>query len=159
MPKIRLLTGEPSRDYVLDHATETRYLAACVEAGFPVLHDAAIVRLDSALRPGEALALQWPDVHLEPAGDARYGWIQVTGGKTKNARRTVPLAARASRLLTGKKKHAKSIWVFPGDDSAKHLLGTSLAHMHAAVCRPIVKEERVYKFPAQFVPTYAGTQL
>jgi hypothetical protein len=60
MPKVRLLPGETSRDFVLDHKTEQAYLKACP----PLLHDVAVVLLDSALRLGEALALQWNDVHL-----------------------------------------------------------------------------------------------
>ena len=100
MPKVRLLPGETSRDFVLDHKTEQAYLKACP----PLLHDVAVVLLDSALRLGEALALQWNDVHLRPAGNARYGWIQVRDEKSKNARRTVPLALRVSHLLATKQK-------------------------------------------------------
>ena len=43
VPKVRLLPGEQSRDFVLDHETERRYLEACP----PLLHDVAIVLLDS----------------------------------------------------------------------------------------------------------------
>lgn len=39
------------------------YLASMTS---PLLHDVVIVLLDSALRLGEALALQWSDVHLIP---------------------------------------------------------------------------------------------
>jgi len=46
VPKVRLLPGEQSRDFVLDHATEQRYLNACPA----LLHDVAIVLLDSGLR-------------------------------------------------------------------------------------------------------------
>ncbi|MHB8390226.1 MAG: tyrosine-type recombinase/integrase [Acidobacteriaceae bacterium] len=151
VPKIRLLPGEASRDYVLDHETEQRYLEACSEAGLPVLHDVAIVLLDSALRLGEALALEWSAVHLEPAGSARYGWIQVTDGKTKNARRTVPLAARVGRLLAEKRQAATAAWVFPGESPDKPVLGTSLAHMHTKVCRPGQGKKRRYLFPRDFV--------
>jgi integrase len=151
VPKVRLLPGEPSRDYVLDRETERRYLQACIEAGLPTLHDVAIVLLDSALRLGEALALEWPAVHLEPAGSGRYGWVQVMDGKTKNARRTVPLAARVGRLLAQKQRQATSVWVFPGESPDKPVLGTSLAHMHAKVCRPGSGKKRRYIFPRDFV--------
>jgi integrase len=147
VPKVRLLPGEQSRNFVLDHATEQRYLDACP----PFLHDVAIVLLDSGLRLGEALALQWSDVHPEPAGKARYGWLQVRDGKTKNAHRTVPLAARVGQLLAEKRKTTKSDWVFPGDSPDKPLLGTSLAHMHAKVCRPGMGKKRKFHFPKDFV--------
>ena len=97
------------------------------------------------------LALQWSDVHPKPAGKARYGWLQVRDGKTKNAHRTVPLAIRVGRLLAKKRKTAKPGWVFPGDSPDKPLLGTSLAHMHAKVCRPGTGKERRLLFPKEFV--------
>ncbi len=147
VPKVRLLPGETSRDFVLDHKTERGYLEVCP----PLLHDVAIVLLDSGLRLGEALSLQWSDVHLEPAGSARYGWLQVRDGKSKNARRTVPLASRVGRLLDEKQKQATSVWVFPGDSPESHVLGTSLAHIHARVCRPKSAKGRNYLFPKDFV--------
>jgi integrase len=148
VPKIRLLPGERIRDFVLDHAMEQRYLAACP----PQLREIAIVLLDTGLRIGEALALQWPDVHLEPAGNARYGWIKVKDGKSKNARRTVPLTTRAEHLLREKQQVAKSPWVFPGDSRDRPVLGTSVGHMHAQVCRPKKAGKTVHLFPREFVP-------
>jgi integrase len=147
VPKVRLLPGEPGRDFILDHTTERDYLAACP----PLLHDVAVVLLDTGLRLGEALALQWSAVHLEPVGRARYGYVQVNSGKSKNARRTVPLTARASGVLTERQRSSKSTWVFPGDTPDSPLLGTSLAHMHSKVCRPGKGDDRRYVFPARFV--------
>ena len=147
IPKVRLLPGETSRDFVLDHAMERDYLNACP----PVLRDVAVVLLDTGLRLGEALGLQWTEVHLGPAGSGRYGWIQVRDGKTKNARRNVPLLARVSHLLEEKSKAATSIWVFPGDSPDRPLLGTSLAHMHTKVCRPGSGKKRQFIFPKEFV--------
>lgn len=147
IPKIRLLPGEPSRDFVLDHKTESAYLQVCP----PLLREVAIVLLDSGLRLGEALVLQWTDVRPEPVGSARYGWLQVRGGKSKSSRRTVPLTARLSSLFKQKKETAKSEWVFPGDSAGGPFLATSLAHMHAKVCRPLEDKKRRYLFPADFV--------
>src|SRR5271166_419719 len=147
VPKVKLLPGEQSRDFVLDHATEKKYLVDCP----PLLHDVAVVLLDTGLRLSEALALQWTDVHLEPVGSARYGWIQVRDGKSRNTKRTVPLAARAGGLLRENQKSAQSAWVFPGDSPDKPVLGTSLAHMHAKVGRPGKGKKRCHVFPASFV--------
>jgi len=147
IPKVRLVPGEASRDFVLDPAMERDYLDACP----PVLRDVAVVLVDTGLRLGEALGLQWTEVHLEPAGSARYGWIQVRDGKTKNARRNVPLLARVNHLLEEKSKAATSAWVFPGDCPERPLLGTSLAHMHAKVCRPGSGKKQQFIFPKDFV--------
>lgn len=147
VPKVKLLPGEPSRDFVLDHAAEKDYLLACP----PLLHDVAVVLLDTGLRLGEALALQWSAVKLEPVGSARYGWIQVTAGKSKNARRTVPLLPRTRDLLAERQKTSRTSWVFPGDSPDSPVLGTSLAHIHAKVCRPGKGKNKEYIFPARFV--------
>jgi integrase len=147
VPKVRLLAGEKQREFVLSHEAEQRYLAAAPQP----LKDVATVLLDAGLRLGEALRLQWPDVHFDPAGSARYGWLQVREGKSKNARRTVPLTGRVAAALKSRKAESKSRYVFPGDDPDQPILGTSLAHMHIKVCRPGSGKKRRYVFPAEFV--------
>ena len=147
LPKIKLLPGEPGRDFILDDATEAQYLAACP----PLLRDVAVLLLDTGLRLGEALALQWSAVRLAPVGKARYGWVQVDSGKSKNARRTVPLTGKVKQMLVEREKSSKSAWLFPGESPDSPVLGTSLAHMHAKVCRPGKGANRQYVFPARFV--------
>jgi integrase len=147
VPKVRLLTGEPSRDFVLSQEMESAYLAACP----PTLRDVATILLDTGLRLGEAVDLQWPDVHLQPVGGARYGWLKVRDGKTKNAKRNVPLTTRVSQVLGTRQKDAKSLWVFPGDAEGQPILDTSLAHMHQKVCRPVKEGKKTFIFPKAFV--------
>lgn len=147
VPKVRLLSGEKQREFVLSHEAEQRYLAAAPQP----LRDVAMVLLDAGLRLGEALRLQWPDIHFNPAGNAKYGWLQVREGKSKNARRTVPLTGRVSAVLKDRKALSSSRLVFPGDDPNQPILGTSLAHMHTKVCRPGSGKKRRYLFPSEFV--------
>jgi len=70
VPRIRLLPGERNREFVLSRKQEAVYL----EIAPKPLRDIATLILDTGLRLGEALALQWPDVHLEPANGARRGY-------------------------------------------------------------------------------------
>jgi integrase len=142
---------------------ERAYLAACP----PILRDVATLLIDSGLRVGEAINLRWPDVHLDPISNSRYGWIQVRDGKSKNAKRAVPLVPRSHKLLREKwdsiveeQKKAReqsdpvpsiSEWVFPGDSQERPILATSLAHMHTKVCRPIIDGKQVFSFPEKFV--------
>jgi integrase len=63
----------------------------------------------------------------------------------------VPLATCVGRLLESKREVATTEWVFPGDLPDHSVVGTSLAHMHAKVCRPIVKGKRQYRFSKEFV--------
>lgn len=148
-PKVKLLKNEPQRDFVLSREQETAYLAACET--FPILKDVATLLIDTGLRVTEAASLQWKDVHLKPAGNARYAWVHIRDGKTKNAKRNVPLKARSLKMLeerhgnaNASKDKVKSPWVFYGDSPTAPILGTSLAHMHATV-------RLENDFPAEFV--------
>src|SRR6266513_454658 len=81
VPRIRLLRGERNRDFVLRPLEEGIYLAACPEP----LCDIAAILLDSGLRLGELLSLEWMQVHVEPALGAKFGYVTVLSGKAKTA--------------------------------------------------------------------------
>ena len=99
-PRIRLLQGERQRTFVLSHEEEAKYLAACP----PLLRDVASVMLDTGLRIGEMLNLQWEDVRFEPIGAAKFGSLKVRSGKSQNAARTLSLTARASHVLFARRR-------------------------------------------------------
>jgi integrase len=129
VPKIRKLAGEQGREFVVNHKLEPKYLDACPQP----LKDAALLILDTGLRVGEAVGLQWPDVHLEPAIKAKFGYVMIRGGKSKNAKRNLSLSARVSAMLKARKAADESAWVFPGDTPDAAILGTSLDHQHEDV--------------------------
>ena len=139
VPRIRLLPGERTREFVLTREDEEKYLAAAPEP----LADIAILMLDTGLRDGEALALKWTDVHMQPAGGAKFGYVQVQKGKSAKARRTLSLTARAVTMLTARSKTSESEFVFCGR-LGKPILVTSLDHQHAKVRESL-------KLPADFV--------
>jgi integrase len=64
--------------------------------------------------------------------EAKFGYLHVREGKSKNANRNVPLTSRLHEMLRARAKESRSIWVFPGDDPASPIL-TSLDHMHSKV--------------------------
>ena len=76
VPLFRMLKGERHREFVISHEEEPRYLEACPQP----LRDLALMILDAGVRPGEACRLGWSDVHLEPAINARLGYIHIAGG-------------------------------------------------------------------------------
>ena len=130
VPRIRLLKGERSREFVVSHEQEAVYLAACPEP----LRDVATLILEAGLRLGEALKLQWADIHAEPVDGARYGYLFVRDGKSRYARRPLPLTRRVRGLLEVRRSAVRSVWVFPSpDDPSRPWAGTSLDHMHAQV--------------------------
>lgn len=98
------------------------------------LRDVAVLILETAVRPGEAVNLQWADVYFQPAVHARFGYIAIREGKSRNAKRNLSLTARAAEMLRARKAtDAGSPWVFPGDCSEAPILGTSIDHQHDKV--------------------------
>jgi len=127
VPRIRLLPGERNREFVLTHAQERNYLEFAPQ---PLL-DAAVLMLDTGLRVGEVLALQWCDVHLEPVGGAKLGYIHVRSGKTRNAKRNVGLTARVREMLERRKAKAKSAYVFTNETGSGPLSIYTLEAQHS----------------------------
>jgi integrase len=128
VPRIRLLPGEQTREFVLSHAKEEEYLSACPQP----LRDIALTILNCGLRTSEALKLEWRNVHLEPAPGAKYGYIHIERGKSKNARRNVPITDRLARMLLHRSLESKSVYVFPSETGRPYCV-TSVDHDHAEV--------------------------
>lgn len=127
LPKIRLFRGEENREFVLDYQQEELYLHMAPQP----LKDIAILILDTGMRPGEACALEWRNVHLEPAPRSKFGYVHVVNGKSKNAKRNLSLSARVGEMLKVRRKKVKgTAYVFPGDGEGTFLV-SSLDHQHA----------------------------
>lgn len=128
VPRIRMLPGERTRDFVLSYAQEELYLDLAPEP----LKDIALLILDTGMRLGEVLALEWPDVRLEPANGARFGYLRIKSGKSKNAQRNVSLTRRVSSMLSARAAQSESLIVFPSPAGASYQV-TSIDHLHAKV--------------------------
>ena len=128
VPRIRLLPGERNREFVLSHAGEEAYLSACPQP----LRDVALVIVDAGLRTSEVLKLEWRYVHLEPAPGAKYGYIHIPGGKSKNARRNVPITDRLAQMLLNRSLESKSVYVFPSE-TGRPCRVSSIDHEHRKV--------------------------
>jgi integrase len=125
VPEIRLLEGDGKREFVLSHDQEMAYL----EAASQPLRDTSLLMLDTGLRLGEVIAFEWSDVHTEPVGAAKFGYVHVRDGKSKNARRNVPLTMRARAVLLARKSQSTSFRVFTGPEGSP-LRVTTLDHQH-----------------------------
>jgi integrase len=113
--KITLAKGEKQRDTVLSDADWQRYILECPQPW----QDAAIIIRGTGMRPGEAFALRWENIHLNDTG----GLIQVTDGKTKAARRMLPMvppvhAALMARWEVGGRPEQG--WIFPASSREGH---------------------------------------
>jgi integrase len=92
VPKVTLLPNEHQREFTIDESLLAKMLAhekcsESLEVLLPFL-------VDTGLRIGEALALEWSAVSLPKKT------VTVVLGKTKFAKRTVPLTERALAILT-----------------------------------------------------------
>jgi integrase len=114
-PKIKLLPGERQREFVIKEELLTKMLAH--EDCTPFLRDALPFLIDTGLRISEACALTWEHVGLEPKSGATLGWVYVEKGKSKYAKRHVPLTTRARGILEKIKEKLKSKWVSDGNDA------------------------------------------
>jgi len=124
VPRIRLLDGERTRDFVLDQRAEQQYLEKAPQP----LKDIAVLILETGLRIGEALTLQWESVRLEALPGARFGYLKVIAGKSKNARRNIPLTDRVSLMLR-RRMGGATTWVFANREGKPYLV-TSVNHLH-----------------------------
>jgi integrase len=138
-PRVHLLRGERHREYTVSYQHEKVYLAAIPA----LLCDVATLLLDTGLRLGEALSLEWQQVRLEPVQGASFGYLTVLSGKAKSRKsRNVPLSQRVVAVLK-RWKPSESGYVFHREDGSP-LSQTVLDQQHARV-------RKLLKFPADFV--------
>ena len=109
---------------MMTYSQERNYLEFAPEP----LRDAALLVLGTGLRVGELLALEWTDIHLQPVGDARFGYIHIHKGK--NAKRNVSLSPRVRAMLDTRKASSKSPYVFTDEAGSKPLSIWMLEDQH-----------------------------
>jgi site-specific recombinase XerD len=109
VPRIKMLPGENQREYVIDDATLT-LMVQHIKAKHPlsVMQYLLPFLVDTGLRISEACNLQKKDVTLSP----KPGAILVTKGKSKYARREIPLTERASAAITAAMEQSHSASAF-----------------------------------------------
>jgi len=138
--KVELVEGEHQRDRVLTDTESDRYL----EASAQPWKDCATIILDEGFRPGEVFALRWENVLLNDDGT---GLIHIVEGKTKAARRVLPMTARVHALLKCRHETAggpEDGWIFPN--------GTNTGHINDGVTKGQHKAALAKSGVAHFVP-------
>jgi integrase len=127
VPRIRMLPGERNREFVLSRELEPMYLDMAPQP----LRDVATLILDTGLRVGEGSGLGWQDIRLEPLNGAKFGFLQIRRGKTKYARRAIPLTPRVRDMLRTRAQQSTSPWVFPAERVAGPVSFDTLDEQHA----------------------------
>jgi integrase len=106
---------------VLSYEEQERYLAVAT----PMLRDVATLMLETGMRPEEVYRIRRENVQLE------QGFLGIPYGKTKAARRRVPLTASAQRVL-GRRMASDEDYLFPCEtDSSRPVPKVNNAHDRA----------------------------
>src|SRR5215469_13967082 len=127
--RVPLAKGERQRDRVLTDVEIKLYLDNCRQPW----KDAATLILGTGMRPGEVYRLRWEHVLLNGSG----GMIQVSEGKSRSARRLLPMIPDVYGML--KARHEAQGcpvegWVFPTGARQGHLeQGTGKTQHSAAI--------------------------
>jgi integrase len=155
MPRVRMIPGEAHRDRVLTIVDEKEYFDAAQAIGVHalemhqrallgiratqrgqvpakprdpfMLRDVSIVLLDCGVRPSECFRLKWENVQ----GDV----IEITYGKTENARRRVPLSQRVASVLELRRLEYPGEWVFPAPTNSGHIEPSTVRGHHVKACK------------------------
>ena len=129
--RIPLAKGERQRTRVLTDTETKLYLANCRQPW----KDAATLILGSGMRPGEVYSLRWEFVLLNGSG----GLIQVSDGKSRAARRLLPMVPSVYRMLKDRHEAQRQPiegWVFPTTARGGHLeQGTAKTQHSGAIAK------------------------
>ncbi len=119
---VQFLDEGAGRKRVVSHEEQQRYFAAAN----PLLRDVATLIVETGMRPEEVFTVSKENVHL----DRRY--LFVPSGKTKFARRNVPLTDATMEVLKRRLAEAKGPYVFPHrGDPYRPLTTVRKAHQEA----------------------------
>jgi len=130
-PRVKLLAANNEKMRVVSIEEEKLYLAACSQP----LHDIAVLMIETGMRPEELYRMRVENVNLEAS------YVFNPHGKTKAARRKLPLTKRAADVL---KARLAGEYVFPFDGDPARPMGKA-SDIHAkVVVRSGVAHFRLY---------------
>ncbi len=132
---VKLLPEGPGCMRVVSHEEQQKYLAAAN----PLLRDVAVLILETGMRPEEVYTIRSENVHLEKR------FLFVPNGKTRFARRNVPLTEDALAVLKQRMVRAKGPYLFPHrSDPDRPLTSVHRGHLIALARAKIKATFRVY---------------
>jgi integrase len=130
-PRVRMLSGETHRERVVSLEEEARYLASANS----LLSEIAIVLVDTGLRLEECYRLLWDSITWV---NGRNGTLLVTHGKTKAARRLLPMTPRVRHILETRwdaSGRPSEGYVWPASTQSGHIEPSSLKKQHTKALR------------------------
>lgn len=114
IPKIELLKTPPGRIKVLSIEEEESLIQGFIELGYPHFADLVQILIDTGMREGNAIRLEWRDVNF------KVGLISLWVNKADKPY-SIPMTARIKRILMNRKL-AGHLRPFPyGQSTFKHV--------------------------------------
>jgi integrase len=132
IPRLSLAKGERQRERIVSQAEFLAYRGHCRQPWC----DVVTVLYGTGMRPGEAYKLRWEHILLN---DVR-GLIQIAEGKTKAARRFLPMVPEVYATLKARHQaqgNPATGWIFPNNSSAGHIEESSARFHHTEAWRKL----------------------
>ena len=129
--KVKMLSGEQHREFVLTPEEEARSLSAASEP----LASIATILADTGFRPEECYRMRWEGITWV---NGRNGTLLVTHGKTAAARRVLPMTQRVRAILETRWEAAGRPlegWVWTAPTLSGHVEASSLKKQHRKAVR------------------------
>jgi len=130
---VKFLEEDNEQTRVLNGEEEKLYLLAASQP----LQEIATIMIETGMRPEEVYRIRRENVHIEK------GYIFNPYGKTKAARRKVPLTDTALAVITNRLDKSKGDYLFPGRSTDAPIVKVNAAHT-ATVKRCKVAPFRLY---------------
>lgn len=141
--KVKFLKENGDRWRVISRDEEQKYLMAASQP----LHDIAILMIESGCRPEELFRLERKNVNLED------GYIFIPFGKTRSAKRLIPLSTRAANVLKQRLSENNGKYVFISAKSGKPITTLKKAH-YGAIKRSGLEHFRLYDLRHSFASRF-----
>jgi integrase len=131
--KVKFLAEDNEQIRVVTRDEENLYLMAASQP----LQDIARLMVETGARPEEVCRIRRENVHIEQS------YLFVPFGKTKAARRRIPLNDLASAVLSRRLESIEGEYLFPGRVESKPIVKVNAAHT-SAIKRSKVKPFTLY---------------
>jgi integrase len=132
-PRIKLYKEE-GRSRLISDQEEAKLLQVAKGA----LRDVLIIMMDCGMRPGEVFQMRWEDI------DRERNVIFIPRGKTRLARRYLPMSERIIAALESRREGQTEGWVFPSDSESGHLTTVATAFETARREAQLSNEIKLY---------------
>jgi integrase len=141
--RVKFFSEDNEQIRVVSLEEERLYLMAASQP----LQDFAIVMVDTGMRPEEVSRIERKNVYIA------QGYLFIPFGKTKTAKRKIPLTSRVSDILEKRMKNLADKYLFATDTTGKPITTLKTAHA-GAIARSKIQHFRLYDLRHTFATRF-----